>query len=90
MSANTMTAETVQTTQPAFATRAALDAHITAMGHRLNRSETTYTCYLCDGKLEQHDEEGDTVDVNEDLLRPCSEFTSVRYHFGEEPTSEGA
>jgi len=85
-----MTTETVQTTQPAFATRAALDAHITAMGHRLNRSETTYTCYLCDGKLEQHDEEGDTVDVDTDLLSPCSTSTTVTYHFGEEGSDEGA
>ncbi len=57
-----MTTETVQTTQPAFATRATLDAHIAAMGHELvpSEDEGIYLCVTCGAHTEE-DVEGVSV-----------------------------
>jgi len=83
-----MTAETVQTTPPAFATVAALEAHITAMGHELvpSEDEGIYLCVTCGAHTEE-DAEG--VSVHERLLGPCVEPLGVNYTF-EEDRDEGS
>ncbi len=75
-----MTTETVQTTQPAFATRATLDAHIAAMGHELvpSEDEGIYLCVTCGAHTEE-DVEG--VSVHERLLGPCVEPLWINYSF---------
>ena len=80
-----MTAETVQTTPPAFATVAALEAHITAMGHTLSvlwaeSQEYVSICDACGAKI---DEDDAGVSVDERLLGPCVEPLWVNYTFKE-------
>ncbi len=78
-----MTAETVQTTPPAFATVAALEAHITAMGHTLSvlwaeSQEYVSICDACGAKI---DEDDAGVSVDERLLGPCVEPVWVNFTF---------
>jgi len=81
-----MTTETVQTTPPAFATVAALEAHITAMGHTLSvlwaESQEYVSIYdACGAKI---DEDDAGVSVDERLLGPCVEPEWISYSWGGE------
>lgn len=88
-----MTTKTVQTTQPAFATRATLDAHITAMGHELvplgwqdarfdPEAGQTWECDTC-GALCTEDADG--VDLDDRLLAACTETEWVSYVWRVQP-----